>query len=241
VAQFELDPAYADAGRVNVADVTFVDPATHPSGKFEITFGAIRWNPVSAAPLAIACFDAPVGTEAERAGVLAPGRWIGQAPVWVGNWYDANPYGSIYQLASGPAYHTGADLNLSGPGGVLADKDAPVYACADGLVMYAGYVSAGWKNVIIIEHPVPNEGRVVYARYAHVGNLQVQTSTVVRRGQLIATVGEYAPNNYHLHFDISPNPVLKTAPGHWPGNDLAAVQQAYVDPLAFLKRYHVAR
>ena len=46
VAQFELDPRQSDSGRVNEADVTFVDPATHPSGKFEIAFGAIRWRPV---------------------------------------------------------------------------------------------------------------------------------------------------------------------------------------------------
>ncbi len=46
VAKFELDPGQPESGRVNVADVTFVDPATHPGGKFEITFGAIRWRPV---------------------------------------------------------------------------------------------------------------------------------------------------------------------------------------------------
>ena len=39
------------AARVNVADVTFINPSTSPTGKFEITFGAIRWRPVTAAPL----------------------------------------------------------------------------------------------------------------------------------------------------------------------------------------------
>ena len=46
VSRFELDPGQADSGRVNVADVTYVDPATDRSGKFELAFGAIRWRPL---------------------------------------------------------------------------------------------------------------------------------------------------------------------------------------------------
>jgi hypothetical protein len=44
VSQFALDPAETESGRVNLADVTFVNPAAR--GKFEITFGAMRWRPV---------------------------------------------------------------------------------------------------------------------------------------------------------------------------------------------------
>jgi hypothetical protein len=44
VTQFELDPAQLESGRVNLADVTFVDPQER--GNFEITFGAMRWRPV---------------------------------------------------------------------------------------------------------------------------------------------------------------------------------------------------
>ena len=44
VTQFALDPAQPESGRVNLADGTFVDPAAR--GKFEITFGALRWRPV---------------------------------------------------------------------------------------------------------------------------------------------------------------------------------------------------
>jgi len=92
-----------------------------------------------------------------------------------------------------------------------------------------------------IEHPAPGENRVVYARYAHLGSLSVQEGWQVQRGQKIGTIGEYAPNNYHLHFDISPTMILKTTPNHWPGDNLAAVQKDYVDPLAFIKQRHVVR
>ena len=43
VTQFALDPARPESGRVNLADVTFVNPA--PRGNPEIAFGAIRWRP----------------------------------------------------------------------------------------------------------------------------------------------------------------------------------------------------
>ena len=240
VKEFELDPALLDAGRVNVADVTFIDPNTHPSKKFEITFGAIRWRPVTAAPAQLMSFDSPVGTDAERRGPFAAGgQTAGRYNLWVGRWFDANPFGSRYLLGSGYARHTGADLNLDGS--LVADKDAPVYAAADGQVIWARYVSSGWKNVIVVEHPVPNENRVVYARYAHVANMQVQEGQTVLRGQQIAAIGEYAPSNYHLHFDVSPDPILKSTPGHWPGDNLPAVQRYYTDPMAFVKKYHVVR
>ncbi len=242
VKEFELDPRLLDAGRVNVADITFNDPNTQPNKKFEIAFGAIRWRPAAAAPAQVTSFDSPVGTDAERAGRFATGnKTSGGYNYWVGKWFDANPIGSRYLLGSGWARHTGADLNLDGPGGVLADKDAPVYAIADGQVVWARFVSPGWKNIIVVEHPVPSEGRVVYARYAHVANMAVLEGQLVQRGQQICTVGEYAPGNYHLHFDVSPDTILERLPGHWPGDDLAGVQRYYTDPMAFVKKYHGVR
>ena len=63
----------------------------------------------------------------------------------------------------------------------------------------------------------------------------------IERGQLLAQIGEYAPNNYHLHFDISPDTILKRLPGHWPGDNAPEVMRYYTDPMAFLRRYHVVR
>ncbi len=240
VSSFELDPAFEDSGRVNVADVTFVDPRTHPPGKFEVSFGAVRWQP--AGTPVVRGFDSPVGTPAERAGPFADGRRrVGHYAIWCGNWYDANPIGSRYWLGNRWAVHTGADLNLQGPAGLLADKDAPVYAIGAGRVISAGFVSSGWKNVIVIEHPLPEEGRVLYARYAHVASLLVRPNDVVARGQQICTIGQYAPNNYHLHLDLTYDPIMKTVPGHWPGDNAALVRRLYVDPMAFIKQRHQIR
>ena len=63
----------------------------------------------------------------------------------------------------------------------------------------------------------------------------------MQRGQQICTVGEYLPDNWHLHFDISHTTVLKTVPGHWPGDNLDAVLKDYTDPMAFIKQRHVVR
>jgi hypothetical protein len=118
LSQFALDPAFSDSGRVNVADITFVDPATHASGRFEISFGAIRWRPytppaVTPPPPASVGFDSPVGTPAERAGVFADGRKLfdhtcGAALV------RRQPIGSRYWLGDRWAVYAGGDL--SGPG-----------------------------------------------------------------------------------------------------------------------------
>jgi murein DD-endopeptidase MepM/ murein hydrolase activator NlpD len=243
VTEFALDPSFPDAGRVNVADITFVDPAAHHTRRYESSFGALRWRPVALMPPAtVPGFDSPVGAPAERAGPFATGERIFERyELWCGKWYDANPIGSRYWLGDRWAVHTGADLNLSGPAGVLEDRFAPVYAIGDGRIVSAGFVSAGWKNVIIAEHPVPGEDRVIYARYAHVADLRVRANDLVARGQQICTIGEYAPNNYHLHFDLSFDPILKTLPGHWPGDNLALVRQVYTDPKAFIKQKHVIR
>jgi murein DD-endopeptidase MepM/ murein hydrolase activator NlpD len=240
VTQFDLDPTKGDAGRVNVADITFIDPASHPSGKFEITFGALRWRPVSQPAALHVGLDSPVGTDVDRRGIIPTGRkTLGGFLYWVGSWFDANPIGTRYRLASGFAIHTGGDLNLDGS--VIADKDAPVYAIGYGIVLWARKLGASWGNVVVVEHPVPGENRVVWARYAHVANMQVQEGQVVQRGQFICTIGEYAPNNYHLHFDIATDPILRSTPGHWPGDNKPEVDRVYTDPLAFIQRYHVER
>lgn len=268
IKEYELDPAFSDAGRVNVADITFIDPSGRPTKKFEISFGAIRWRPVGTvaatgttvsggtagtvattpAPAATGAggFDSPVGTDAERAGAFSTSKF-GAYPLWVGKWYDATVIGTHYQLGKNAdgsikwAYHTGADLNLQG--GTTADKDAPVYAIADGRVTASLPTSVShWTgDLVIIEHPVPGEDRVIYARYAHLRNVTVKSGDQVQRGQQIATIGPFSPTNYHLHFDISPDTTLKTRPSHWPGENLAQVQSHYIDPLDFIRKRHVAR
>lgn len=165
-------------------------------------------------------FDSPVGTLAERCGsVVLPGLWncgLG--------------YG-VYYLLSGtsPAYHTGADIALEPYGGY----GQPVYAVADGTVTFSKDVTGTtWRNLIVLDHGD------VCSRYGHLKTRLVQPRDTVYRGQQIGTLGNadgaFAP---HLHFDISPGQYLSRVPWDWPGPNLAAVRQKYVDPLVYIREH----
>lgn len=209
---YDLDPAFADSGVINLIDMTR-DPNPR-----EIAFSAIRWRP---APVG-AGFDSPVGSLEERAGTRC----------WPGQWTDSNKYLNKYGLG----YHTGVDLNLNWPTWNL-DRHAPVYAVGDGVVIFAGEVGGAWQALVVIRHDPLPDGAPVYSRYGHVDNIMVHAGDQVVRGQQIALVGQSggAGANYHLHFDISCTDILERDPKHWPGFDLAGVRRHYVDPLVFIQ------
>jgi len=176
-------------------------------------------------------YDSPVGTSAERA----------TAQIWPGRWLDANPYGNRYQFGNPLkwAVHTGADLNLNFPGW-NDDANDPVYAIADGVVTFAqlvfnsnGQVST-WGKLVVVEHP---DG--TFSRYGHLRTLTVSAGQPVTRGQRLGTIGgsEYGVPD-HSHFDISTSGALRTNPTYWPGDDLPAVQQHFVDPKVFIQERH---
>lgn len=164
-------------------------------------------------------FDPPVGTLAERRG----------PEVWPGTWFDATGFATYYTTV-GPAYHTGADLNNNSPVWD-SDRQAPVYAAADGVVTHAGPLPGTWGNVVVIEH-----GPSLFTRYAHLHDYNVRAGQAVVRGQEIAHIGNAAGQvAYHLHFDVSVTDVLKTQPHHWPGANEAEVRRHYVDPRTFIQ------
>jgi murein DD-endopeptidase MepM/ murein hydrolase activator NlpD len=213
---YDLDPKNADAGRVNLVDITSDDQPR------EIAFTAIRWR--TAVDIGQG-FDAPIGTAEERT----------MPQIWPGKWVDANPYLTKYGLG----YHTGADLNLNFPN-FNADKGKPVYAAGDGEVVFAQVIPESWRGLIVIKHKPLPDGKPVFSRYGHVENIMVKAGDFVKRGQQISTVGLFGPEegqNYHLHFDISCTTILdaKNSPRHWPGTDLNAVKTHYVDPKKFIQ------
>jgi murein DD-endopeptidase MepM/ murein hydrolase activator NlpD len=212
---FRFDPQQPQSGQTTLTDKSSADITAK-----EIAFSTIRWREV---PAGGPGFDAPIGTEEERAG----------PQVWPGRWQDANPYLTKYDLG----YHTGSDLNLNFPSHNL-DKGKPVFAAADGEVIFAKITTGTWRGLIVIRHaPLPN-GTPVYSRYGHVENIQVSIGDAVTRGQQISTVGLFgdaAKQNYHLHFDISTTDILETHPTNWPGEAINAVRTHYVDPRKFIE------
>lgn len=239
------------SGRVRQYNLSLEDPAA------SISFGPMRWIPLATMPAPTPPqpapgtetpptptpspvpsnppppsprpenaprFDAPVGTAEEREAPLVVGRRFANfGPIWVGNWYDHTPFLTWYIFG----YHTGADLNLTTS--PAADRDAPVYAVADGKVIYAGDAGS-WGNIIVIEHPdalvtLPDgstQRQRVFSRYGHVSNrILVSKGHEVERGAHIGHIGlmRGATSGWHLHFDIAYSDLLRTRPAHWPNLD----------------------
>jgi murein DD-endopeptidase MepM/ murein hydrolase activator NlpD len=114
---------------------------------------------------------------------------------------------SIYGRRWGRA-HQGIDL--------AAPLGTPIYAAKDGVVLYADNVVRGYGNMVVISH----DGDLLTA-YGHTSVLLVRKGDRVRRGQIIARVGQTghatAP---HLHFEIrqgqTPRDPLKYLPPRAP-------------------------
>lgn len=73
----------------------------------------------------------------------------------------------------------------------------PVYAAADGRVVYAGSGLRGYGNLIIVKH-----NATYLSAYAHNQTLLVKEDQAVRRGQKIAEMGSSDADRVQLHFEI---------------------------------------
>lgn len=75
-------------------------------------------------------------------------------------------------------------------------KGAPVFAAADGVVVYRGNEVKGYGNLLIIKH-----SEIWLSAYAHNDNLLVQEGSTVKAGQKIATLGDSGTWRTQLYFE----------------------------------------
>jgi len=152
---------------------------------FDPAFAVISPIEIVTTPLSVR-FDPPLGTE--HAGLT----------------YNAQPFLTTR--------HLGDDLN--GIGGNDSDLGDPVYAVADGRVIYAGWPAEGWGNVAMVLHTLP-DGRLVESFYGHLDKIAVFVGQRVRRGDRIGDVGN-AGGKYlaHLHFELRTSPALDCGAGY---------------------------
>lgn len=154
-------------------------------------------------------FDFPLGTES---GALA---------------YNAQPFTENM--------HLGDDLN--GIGGENSDLGDPVYAVADGRVLFAREGGPGWGNIIIVLHAYEENGvrKYVQSYYAHLLAMLVRRGDVVQRGEEIATVGT-ADGKYlaHLHFE------MRELVTPFVGSGYRKDTKGWLDPSAFLRAHRGA-
>jgi murein DD-endopeptidase MepM/ murein hydrolase activator NlpD len=89
----------------------------------------------------------------------------------------------------GSRHHDGIDI--------AAPLGTPVVAAADGEVLFVG-VQSGYGNVVILRH---GEGLVTV--YAHNSEVLVREGARVRRGDVVAKVGQSGrTTGPHLHFEV---------------------------------------
>jgi murein DD-endopeptidase MepM/ murein hydrolase activator NlpD len=239
-------------------------PSTHPlNGRVRlssyshgvrswISFGPLRWVHIPENE-PTQQFDGPVGTQQEREGPLLENNYFyPNKPRWLPGWYDYTPYFEWYVLGC----HPGADLNSTvSP---AADKGAPVFAIADGIVTFAG-AAGSWGIIAVIWHPdalvtLPDgsvQRQHIFARYGHLTqDMLVQTGAHVLRGQPIGKIGLMAgaTAGWHLHFDLSFTEIIRQKPAYWtpyksrPKFDVRKeVVANYVDPYVFLRDNHKIR
>lgn len=126
--------------------------------------------------------------------------------------------------------HLGEDWN--GKGGGNTDLGDPVYACANGLVLFAQNFGRGWGNVVIIRHVFEEGGekRIVDSLYGHLDVIHAKFGQQVRRGQQIGTIGTGGGlYDAHLHFEIRKDMRVGMARHRFPKDD-----RTYWDPTSFI-------
>ena len=80
---------------------------------------------------------------------------------------------------------------------IAGNAGDPVFAAADGRVVYAGSGLRGYGNLLIVKH-----NNTFLTAYAHNQTLLVKEDQVVRRGQRIAEMGSTDAERVQLHFEI---------------------------------------
>jgi murein DD-endopeptidase MepM/ murein hydrolase activator NlpD len=122
----------------------------------------------------------------ERRSVLAatPTIWPVTGLVTSGFGYRRSPFTGARELHDG--------LDISAPHG------SPIMAAADGMVAYAGPLSGGYGNVLYIDH-----GHGFFTFYGHTSQILVAPGARVRRGQIVAQVGNTGMSTGpHVHYSV---------------------------------------
>jgi len=131
--------------------------------------------------------------------------------------------------------HLGDDLN--GIGGENSDLGDPIFAVADGQVIFADEAGPGWGKVIILLHAYEENGvrKFVQSYYGHVETILVAQKQRVHRGEQIATMGT-ADGRYwaHLHFEMREFTTPFIGPGY------RDETRGWIDPSAFIASHRGA-
>ena len=97
-------------------------------------------------------------------------------------------------------YLSGTDYLPNGHPGIdiAAGLGAPVYASDTGVIVFAGWSTRGYGNLVIIDH-----GNGWQTAYAHLSQINVACGGAIYQGQLIGLSGNTGNSTgAHLHFEM---------------------------------------
>jgi murein DD-endopeptidase MepM/ murein hydrolase activator NlpD len=81
---------------------------------------------------------------------------------------------------------------------IAAGTGAPIYATDSGVVVYAGAISGGYGNMVMIDH-----GNGYQSLYAHLSQISTRCGASVYQGQTVGLAGSTGRSTGpHLHFEI---------------------------------------
>ena len=141
-------------------------------------------------------------------------------PDYISNGFDfpvGKPDAHSYYKARnfGDKKHLGEDWNHVNGGN--SDYGDPVYSIANGVIVFAENVCCGWGNVIRVVHKVENDPQQKYVEsvYAHLKDINVHVGELIKKGQLIGTIGT-ANGRYsaHLHLELRNFLGMSLGPGY---------------------------
>ncbi|AKF82946.1 Peptidase family M23 [Myxococcus fulvus] len=113
--------------------------------------------------------------------------------VWPARGWVTSDFGQrVDPYTADRVMHSGLDI--------AAPHGKEVYAPSDGTVVFAG-LEGGYGNVIVVDH-----GYGIKTRYGHLAKMLVKAGDRVKRGALIAAVGNTGRSTGpHLHYEVRVN------------------------------------
>ena len=125
-------------------------------------------------------------------------KYSGGVMIWptLESSYITSPYGSrLHPIQGVIKNHDGIDI-----GGKLGD---PVYAAADGIVIYSQYNTGGYGNMVMIDHGLNTNGVKIVTLYAHGNKLLKSVGETVKQGDIIMEMGSTGNSTGpHVHFEV---------------------------------------
>ena len=134
--------------------------------------------------------------------------------------YNAQPFWANNKKRGG--HHTGDDIN--GIGGMNTDLGDPIYAIANGLVIYRGEPSPGWGKTLILAHR-SEDGSIHQWMYSHLDKINATPKELISVGEQIGTVGT-ANLNYPAHLHLE----RRHSSGVWIGSGYVNRNTEHLDP-----------